>query len=334
MAVAPLHSLLCRRQLGSFERALAEGGSLVVACTAEAPLFEEVAEEAGRGGTVRFVNIRETAGWSEDGGAAGPEDGGAAGGGSNARRAGGAEIGGIGRALPRLRCGAGGDGGGEAARGAAFGDAAPVRSGRRDARGGCGGAGLSRAGGAHRGQFREVRGDGGRLCAAPALGARGAGVRGGKGRGGVGMQPDPRSLGRHAAGDRGAAPRRLFPRRSGGSGGGAAGGVRGERHGRQFREADLCRLQRRDLRAFALDQGGLHEMSRCLSGGRDRLAGRSGRGDRCGDLRRLRGLCGALSDRVDQLPLSAARGHDRAGAGDAGNLSRGGRRGRSGAAGA
>ncbi len=73
MAVAPLHSLLCRRQLGSFERALAEGGSLVVACTAEAPLFEEVAEEAGRGGTVRFVNIRETAGWSEDGGAAGPK---------------------------------------------------------------------------------------------------------------------------------------------------------------------------------------------------------------------------------------------------------------------
>jgi heterodisulfide reductase subunit A-like polyferredoxin len=44
-----------------------------VACTQEAPLFAEVAEEAGFEGTLRFANIRETAGWSEDGARAAPK---------------------------------------------------------------------------------------------------------------------------------------------------------------------------------------------------------------------------------------------------------------------
>lgn len=65
---APLKvcSQLCRRELPLFEAALGEGKRPLVACTQEAPLFEEVAGEAGHEG-LRFVNIRERAGWSEAG---------------------------------------------------------------------------------------------------------------------------------------------------------------------------------------------------------------------------------------------------------------------------
>ena len=59
---------LCRAELERF-RAAAGGGSIVVACTQEAPLFSEVAGEAD----VVFANIRETAGWSKDASAAGPK---------------------------------------------------------------------------------------------------------------------------------------------------------------------------------------------------------------------------------------------------------------------
>jgi len=63
----PAASSLCRRELGLFEEALAGGESLLVGCTQEAPLFEELAEEAGAGERVAFTNIRERAGWSEGG---------------------------------------------------------------------------------------------------------------------------------------------------------------------------------------------------------------------------------------------------------------------------
>jgi ferredoxin len=64
---------LCRAQIGRF-RAMAEsGGALTVACTQEAPLFEEVAAEAGRTAAIAYTNIRETAGWSRDAAAAGPK---------------------------------------------------------------------------------------------------------------------------------------------------------------------------------------------------------------------------------------------------------------------
>ena len=46
---------------------------LTVACTQEAPLFEEVAGEIKGGAELSFVNIRETAGWSTDAKAAGPK---------------------------------------------------------------------------------------------------------------------------------------------------------------------------------------------------------------------------------------------------------------------
>ncbi|MFN3936773.1 MAG: 4Fe-4S dicluster domain-containing protein [Gemmobacter sp.] len=65
---------LCQAQIGRFRAALDEAdGPLIVACTQEAPLFREVAADAGFQGDLRFVNIRETAGWSAEGPAAGPK---------------------------------------------------------------------------------------------------------------------------------------------------------------------------------------------------------------------------------------------------------------------
>ena len=66
--IGPLHTQLCRSQLANFESALSKDGKgdILVACTQEAPLFQEVADEHGKGGAVSFVNIRETAGWSDD----------------------------------------------------------------------------------------------------------------------------------------------------------------------------------------------------------------------------------------------------------------------------
>lgn len=60
-------SQLCRAQLDHFRAALGQFAEITVACTQEAPLFTELAEEAGFAGTLRFANIRETAGWSADG---------------------------------------------------------------------------------------------------------------------------------------------------------------------------------------------------------------------------------------------------------------------------
>jgi len=64
---------LCRAQLGSFEAALDSGDALTIACTQEAPLFSEVAEEAGHDAAIRFVNIRENAGWSKNADKAAPK---------------------------------------------------------------------------------------------------------------------------------------------------------------------------------------------------------------------------------------------------------------------
>ncbi len=64
---APLtiHRELCRSEVGSFEAALA-AGPVHVACTQEAPLFQEIAEDKGLGEVpMRFTNIRERAGWCE-----------------------------------------------------------------------------------------------------------------------------------------------------------------------------------------------------------------------------------------------------------------------------
>ena len=69
----PLRSELCRHHLASFEAAVKSGDDLLVGCTQEAPLFSALHEEMGGQGTIRFVNIRETAGWSEEGMRAAPK---------------------------------------------------------------------------------------------------------------------------------------------------------------------------------------------------------------------------------------------------------------------
>ena len=65
-----VHRALCRSQIAAFEAALAAGKPVVVGCTQEAPLFAETASEDA---DLRFVNIREHAGWGERGGEAGPK---------------------------------------------------------------------------------------------------------------------------------------------------------------------------------------------------------------------------------------------------------------------
>lgn len=61
-------SQLCRAQIDNFRGEIAKGGRVLVACTQEAPLFDEVAGEAGEdGAALGHVNIRERAGWSADG---------------------------------------------------------------------------------------------------------------------------------------------------------------------------------------------------------------------------------------------------------------------------
>lgn len=58
-----VHRELCRGEIEIFRDAAASGDNVRVACTQEAPLFREVAEEAGAGVTLTFTNIRERAGW-------------------------------------------------------------------------------------------------------------------------------------------------------------------------------------------------------------------------------------------------------------------------------
>jgi ferredoxin len=77
-----LHTLLCRREAGAFQRAAKATGEagepLVVACTQERRLFVELnAETEGAAPLdvrpIHFVNIRETGGWSRDAKAATPK---------------------------------------------------------------------------------------------------------------------------------------------------------------------------------------------------------------------------------------------------------------------
>ena len=62
-----LHSTLCRREAGAFQKAIQSGDDVVVACTQEKRLFAEVGvQTAGASSVIKFVNIRETGGWSKD----------------------------------------------------------------------------------------------------------------------------------------------------------------------------------------------------------------------------------------------------------------------------
>jgi ferredoxin len=64
---------LCRAELERFRKIAAGEEAVIVACTQEAPLFEEVAGDIADAAPLTFVNIRETAGWSIDAAAAGPK---------------------------------------------------------------------------------------------------------------------------------------------------------------------------------------------------------------------------------------------------------------------
>ncbi|MDP1528984.1 4Fe-4S dicluster domain-containing protein [Rhodoferax sp.] len=68
-----LHSSLCRRQAAEFLQAAGRGDALVVACTQETKLFNELADQAHLSTPIRFVNIRETGGWSRDAAKASPK---------------------------------------------------------------------------------------------------------------------------------------------------------------------------------------------------------------------------------------------------------------------
>jgi ferredoxin len=69
--LAPVHTLLCRREAGAFQRAAKSGDDLLVACTQESRLFLELAAQTEGAPSlqerpIRFVNIREAGGWSKD----------------------------------------------------------------------------------------------------------------------------------------------------------------------------------------------------------------------------------------------------------------------------
>jgi len=68
-----LHSSLCRREAADFLQAVGGSDAVVVACTQEVRLFSELADGAGFTAPVKFVNIRETGGWSREASKASPK---------------------------------------------------------------------------------------------------------------------------------------------------------------------------------------------------------------------------------------------------------------------
>jgi len=64
---AGANSQLCRAQLETFEASARDSGSMVVACTQEAPIFLEATAKMGEAApALRFCNIREKAGWCRE----------------------------------------------------------------------------------------------------------------------------------------------------------------------------------------------------------------------------------------------------------------------------
>src|SRR3989442_6789966 len=67
-----MHTELCRKEVGSFHESLKDA-ACVVACTQEAPLFSAIAQTANAPTQLKFINIREHAGWSKEGAQAMPK---------------------------------------------------------------------------------------------------------------------------------------------------------------------------------------------------------------------------------------------------------------------
>src|SRR6516225_2944374 len=61
----------CRAEIDRVRALAGSGAALTVGCTQEEPLFREVTEDSGA--DLRFVNLRENAGWSADAAQAGPK---------------------------------------------------------------------------------------------------------------------------------------------------------------------------------------------------------------------------------------------------------------------
>jgi len=68
-----VHTQLCRAQTAAFRGFLRGDSRVLVACTQEAPFFEEIREEMPDALDTEYVNIRERAGWSDEAAAAGPK---------------------------------------------------------------------------------------------------------------------------------------------------------------------------------------------------------------------------------------------------------------------
>jgi ferredoxin len=62
---------LCRAELGRFRDLAESGAQIIVGCTQEAPLFRDATTDSAS--EVSFVNLRETAGWSDEAARAGPK---------------------------------------------------------------------------------------------------------------------------------------------------------------------------------------------------------------------------------------------------------------------
>ena len=69
-----LHSALCRREASAFQKAIQGEEDVVIACTRETRLFTELAHQTEKAiSVIKFVNIRETGGWSKDAAQASPK---------------------------------------------------------------------------------------------------------------------------------------------------------------------------------------------------------------------------------------------------------------------
>ena len=70
-----MHTSLCRQEVGIAIQAMNGNDSLVIACTQEGALFQELAEQSEKPliAPLRFVNIREVAGWTQEAKTSGPK---------------------------------------------------------------------------------------------------------------------------------------------------------------------------------------------------------------------------------------------------------------------
>ncbi|MCE3261298.1 MAG: 4Fe-4S ferredoxin [Pseudoduganella sp.] len=62
----PVATQLCRREVGQYLQTLEGGERIIIGCTQEEALFRELAEMKPTVAPLRFVNLRETGGWSDE----------------------------------------------------------------------------------------------------------------------------------------------------------------------------------------------------------------------------------------------------------------------------